>query len=698
MDRLSKSAPPQGTHGPLLIGRPWPMGATVVDGGVNFAVPSTHATAVELCLFDEQGMHERRLLLPGHSGDVWHGFLPGVRAGLIYGLRAHGPWQPDRGHRFNPHKLLLDPWAQEIVGSFDWGPQHFGADARHPMHRDERDNAATALKARVVDDDWDWQGDAPLHTPLAHGLIYEAHVRGFSRRLPGVPAERQGTYLGLASDVGIRHLQRLGVTAVSLMPVHQHLDEQRLAKMGLVNHWGYNTVGFFCPSPRYATRPDGRTARDEFRTMVQRLHAARIEVLLDVVYNHTAESDQHGPTLGWRGLDNADWYRLPQGHCSGYENWSGCGNTLNLDHPRVLQMVLDSLRHWVRDFHVDGFRFDLATVLGRGDRAFERRGSFFKAVQQDPLLAGIKLIAEPWDLGPNGYQLGHFPRGWLEWNDKFRDGTRAFWLGHHTDRGEFARRLAGSSDVFRTQARSPMESINYVVSHDGFTLHDLVSYNERHNAANREGNRDGHGHNLSWNCGTEGPSDDHTVRQRRARLQRALLATVLLSQGTPMLAAGCELGHTQQGNNNPYCQDNEISWIDWPAADADLMAFTEHLVALRHRHLPLGARWYSGLPDAQGRRDLAWAGPDGRELDRAEWHDPQARLLAAHIGTPGTGAEALVLLFNASDHDQPFHLPPGAWQLELDSAEPRGHRGWQGSGTVLVRSRSVTMLRALPTS
>jgi glycogen operon protein len=695
MDRLSSAVPPQGTHGPLLIGRPWPMGATVVDGGVNFAVPSTHATAVEWCLFDEHGAHERRLVLPGHTGDVWHGFLPGAGAGLIYGLRAHGPWRPDRGHRFNPHKLLLDPWAQEILGSFEWGPQHFGADANHPMHRDDRDNAVSALKARVVDDDWDWQDDEPLHTPLPHSVIYEAHVRSFSRRLPGVPPSEQGTYLGLASDAGIRHLQRLGVTAISLLPVHQHLDEERLVKMGLVNHWGYNTLGFFCPSPRYATRPDGRTARDEFRTMVQRLHAAGIEVLLDVVYNHTAESDVQGPTISWRGLDNASWYRLPHGHRSGYENWSGCGNTLNLDHPRVLQMVLDSLRHWVQAFHVDGFRFDLAPVLGRGDRAFERQGSFFKALQQDPVLGRSKLIAEPWDLGPDGYQLGHFPRGWLEWNDKFRDTVRAFWLGHGSHRGEFARRLAASSDVFQAQARSPLESVNYVVSHDGFTLRDLVSYDERHNAANQEGNRDGHGHNLSWNCGVEGPTDDPAVGQRRARLQRALLATVLLSQGTPMLAAGDELGHTQQGNNNPYCQDNEISWIDWSAADQDLLAYTAHVVALRRQHGPLGARWYTGLPDAQGRQDLAWTGPDGRELDHAAWHDNHARVLSAHIGAPGAGAEPLVLLFNAGDHDQLFHLPPGAWQLELDSAEPRGYRHWRGSGTVLVRSRSLLMLLAL---
>ena len=638
MDGLSVGLAGPGQHGPLQPGRPWPLGATVVDGGVNFAVPSSNATAVDLCLFDTPGGREQRWRLPGHSGDVWHGLLPGAGAGQLYGLRAHGPWRPDRGHRFNPNKLLLDPWTREIVGHFQWGPQHLGADAHHPMHRDGTDNADSALKCRVVHDTWDWQGDAPLHTPLARSVIYEAHVRSFSRRLPGVPAEHRGTYLGLASDAGIRHLQRLGVTALSLLPVQQHLDEQRLVAMGLVNHWGYNTLGFFCPSPRYATRPDGHTARNEFRTMVQRLHAAGIEVLLDVVYNHTAESDAVGPTLCWRGLDNAGWYRLPNEHRSGYDNWSGCGNTLNLHHPRVLQMVMDSLRYWVQEMHVDGFRFDLAPVLGRGDTAFERQGSFFKALQQDPVLAGTRLIAEPWDLGPGGYQLGHFPRGWLEWNDQFRDGVRAFWLGHGSHRGDFARRLAGSSDVFQAQARSPLESVNYVVSHDGFTLRDLVSYNERHNAANQEGNRDGHAHNLSWNCGVEGPSDDPVVLQRRARLQRALLATVLLSQGTPMLAAGDEIGHGQQGNNNPYCQDNEITWLDWSAADDALLQFTAHLLALRRQHLPLGAHWYTGLPDTQGRPDLAWTGPEGLALDNAAWHDGNDRALAAHIGARSRSA------------------------------------------------------------
>jgi glycogen debranching enzyme len=693
MDRLKASV----TRDPdLQVGRPWPLGAHLVEGGVNLAVASTHATAIDWCLYDTDGRQEqRRLRLTGRSGDVWHGFLPGAGAGLVYGLRAQGPWLPEQGHRFNANKLLLDPWAREIVGDFHWGPQHGGADPGHPALPDARDNGASALKARVIADAWDWRGDAPPATRLADTVLYETHVRSFSRLMPGVPEAHRGTYLGLASDAGLAHLQNLGVTAVSLLPVHQHLDEQRLVQLGLVNHWGYNTIGFFCPSPRLATRPDGQTARDEFRTMVQRLHAAGIEVLLDVVYNHTAESDVHGPTLSWRGLDNASWYRLPPGDPAGYENWSGCGNTLNVHHPRGLQLVLDSLRYWAQDLHVDGFRFDLAPVLGRGEAAFDRQGAFFKAVQQDPVLARVKLIAEPWDLGPDGYQLGHFPSGWQEWNDQFRDTVRAFWLGGGCTRGAFARRLAGSSDSFQSPGRSPLDSVNYVVSHDGFTLRDLVSYNERHNEANLEGNRDGHAHNLSWNCGAEGPTDNPDVLWRRGRLQRSLLATTLLAQGTPMLAAGDELGHTQGGNNNPYCQDNTVSWIDWQSADDDLLAYTTHVLALRRRLLPLDGHWATGLPDTQGRVDLSWTDANGLPLDHAGWDDRHDRLLAAHIGLPARGRSALLMLFNARDGDVRFALPPGSWQLLLDSAEARGQRAWQGTQQLLVPARSLQLLEQI---
>jgi len=662
--------------------------------GVNFAVFSAHASQVELCLFDDSGSIETaRLPLPVQSGDVWHGRVIGLLPGQLYGLRAHGPWRPDRGHRFNPNKLLLDPWAREIFsppGGFNWRGPHFGADRVHPQHMDTHDNARLAHKARVVHEHFDWQGDRPPATPLADSVIYETHVRGFSQRLPGVPPGQQGTYAGLASDAALAHLKRLGITAVSLLPVQQILDESHLAERGLPNYWGYNTLGYFCPDPRYAATAD---VRNEFRQMVQRLHAAGIEVLLDVVYNHTPESDERGPTLSWRGLDNASWYRLPDAARERYENWSGCGNTVDIRHPRVLQMVMDSLRHWVQDFHIDGVRFDLAPVLGRGTTGFEPDGPFFKAVLQDPVLQGVKLIAEPWDIGPSGYQVGQFPRGWLEWNDRFRDTARAFWLGGDCTRGEFALRLAGSSDLFQARFRSPLESVNYIVSHDGFTLNDLVSYDMRHNQANGENNRDGHGHNLSWNCGWEGPTSDPEVNGRRARLKRALLASVLLAQGTPMLAAGDELGHSQSGNNNPYCQDNPITWIDWAAADQDLIDYTAHLLRLRKTLQPLGSRWYTGLPDARGRHDLAWLRRTGEPMAPEHWNNRMSRILGALIGAPGRAQAPLLLLLNGRDMDASFRLPPGRWVCELDSTAATGRSTWQGQDEYLLPARSVVLLR-----
>ena len=682
MDRQTPMLrPATGDMARLDDGQPWPLGASVDEQGVNFAVFSGHATRVDLCLFDATGGCEvARQPLPARSGDVWHGRLPGARAGIVYGLRAHGAWRPDRGHRFNPYKLLLDPWAREIVapqGGFDWNGPHFGADRDFPQHMDMRDNAAGAFKARVVHDSFDWQGDRPLRTPLSRSVLYELHVRGFSKRMPGLPDALRGTYAGLAHPLSIAHLQRLGITAVSLLPVHQLLSEQRLAAHGLVNHWGYNTLGFFAPEPRYAATAQPRT---EFREMVKALHAAGIEVILDVVFNHSCEGDERGPTLSWRGLDNASWYRLPPDAKDRFENYSGCGNTFDVRHPRVLQMVLDSLRYWVQEMHVDGFRFDLAPVLGRGDAGFDRDGPFFKAVLQDPTLQGTKMIAEPWDIGPGGYQVGQFPRGWLEWNDHFRDTTRAFWLGGDCTRGELALRLAGSSDLFQPRQRPPGESVNYIVSHDGFTLADLVSYDLKHNAANLEDNRDGHGHNLSWNCGWEGPTLDPKVLALRARLQRALLATVLLAQGTPMLAAGDELGHSQRGNNNPYCQDNAITWIDWSRADTALVDFTAHVLALRRRLLPLGTRWYTGLTDARGLPDLAWLRRVGEPMTPEHWNNRMSRVLGAFIGAPGgqgDGAgQPLLLLVNGRALDTGFALPPGGWVVELDTANPGGHGSW----------------------
>jgi len=676
---------------PLVLetGRPGPLGVHWDGQGLNIAVVSNAAQAVEFCLFDASGQTEtHRASLPGCTQDVWHGYLraavpdalapdtsPG-RPGQLYGIRAHGPWRPERGQRFNPRKLLLDPYAREIVGEFNWGPEHFGHDGAHPLQPDPRDNAATALKSRVVPDEpFDWGDDRPLRTPLADTVICELHVKGYTRSHPALPAALRGTYAGLAHDAVVDHLQTLGITAVSLLPVMQGLDEQRLVAMGLRNHWGYNTLGFFCPAPRLAAEP--ADARNEFRRMVRRLHAAGIEVLLDVVFNHSAESDGLGPTLCWRGLDNAGSYRLPPEQRSGYENYSGCGNTFDIRQPRVLQMVMDSLRFWVGEMHVDGFRFDLAPVLGRGDHGFERDGPFFKAVLQDPVLSRLwsdgKLIAEPWDIGPGGYQAGNFPRGWLEWNDSFRDTVRAFWLGGAVTRGQFAQALAGSSQRLQARRRPPTESVNYIVSHDGFTLRDLVSFDFRHNQANGEQNRDGHGHNLSWNCGIEGDTDDPEVLALRARLQRALLATLLLSQGTPMLAAGDELGHSQRGNNNPYCQDNAISWIAWSQVDADLLAFTTRLLALRRQWLPLRPTWYTGLQDASGQYDLSWLRRNGKALSEGDWAQSASRVLGALIGAPGRGARSLLLLFNAEPHDTGFDLPPGPWQVLLDSsAAPAG--------------------------
>ena len=684
----------------LEAGQPWPLGAHWDGNGVNFAVFSAHAQAIELCLFDIAGQHETaRYTLPEHTSDVWHGYLPDARPGLIYGLRAHGPWRPERGHRFNATKLLLDPYAREVVGSFEWRDEHFGGDRKLPRHPDTRDNAAVALKARVVYDAYDWGDDCPPLKTLASTVIYELHIKGFSQLNGQVPPLLRGTYAGLAHDASIKHLKMLGITAVSLLPVHLSLDEERLHKLGLRNYWGYNTLGFFCVNPKLASLDQGLTARDEFRAMVRSLHQAGIEVLLDVVFNHTAESDETGPTLSFRGLDNASYYRLQPDSREHYENHTGCGNTLDIRQPRVLQLVLDSLRYWVSDMHVDGFRFDLAPVLGRGDHGFSRDGAFFTALAQDPLLSRVKMIAEPWDIGPGGYQVGGFPRGWLEWNDHFRDAMRRFWI--HADRpantrGDFALRLCGSSDLYQPRQRAPAESVNYVVSHDGFTLRDLVSYSNRHNLANGENNHDGHGHNLSFNCGVEGPSTKPAVNALRGRLQRALLATTLLAQGTPMLCAGDELGHTQRGNNNPYCQDNEITWIDWDHADTDLMAFTARVLSLRRQAMPFANHWYSGLTDPLGLHDLAWLQADGTPLQGLAWHDASLQVMGCLIGQPGGAKAPLLLLINPEHTAHTFMLPSGVWQALLDTSHLRGHADWHGQGEVpyTVAANSLVLLAA----
>ena len=668
----------------LQAGRAWPMGAHGDAGGVNFAVFSAHAQQIELCLFDETGLHETaRIRLPARTQDVWHGYLPGAGAGLIYGFRAHGRWEPHQGHRFNAAKLLLDPYARDIVGRFSWRGEHFGHDRQHPALPDLRDNALWALKARVTHDEFDWQGDRPPHTPLTDTVLYEVHVKGFSKRNPQVPEALRGSFAGLAHAASVAHLTRLGITAVSLMPVHFSLTEERLDALGLTNYWGYNTLGFFCADPRLASTGALMPPRDEFRAMVRALHQAGIEVILDVVFNHTAESDEAGPALSFRGLDNAAYYRLHAATPATYENLSGCGNTLDIRQPPVLQLVMDSLRYWVLSMHVDGFRFDLAPVLGRAEHGFSAQAAFFTAVGQDPVLSGVKMIAEPWDLGAGGYQVGGFPKGWLEWNDQFRDSMRSFWLQAHrnaSSRGDFALRLCASADVYGARQRAPAESVNYLASHDGFTLKDLVTYEQRHNHANGENNRDGHGNNLSFNAGVEGASDDPVVNQTRGRLQRALLATTLLAQGTPLLCAGAELGHTQLGNNNPYCQDNATTWLDWEQADDDLTAFTARVIQLRRALLPLGSDWYSGLTDPLGLHDLTWLEPDGSRVQGDAWQDRTVQALGCLMGLPGRARAPLLLLVNANPQTVPFMLPAGVWTALLDSTDPRGHTRWQGQG------------------
>jgi len=675
---------------PLDPGLPYPLGATLRDGGVNFAVASAHAQAIELCLFDGTGQVEQeRLPLPGRHDGVWHGFLRGAGAGLVYGLRAHGPYDPAAGQRFNARKLLLDPYAREIVGRFEWRDEHFDHDAGR-----EADNAALALKARVA---------APLAPPPRRLqtrpddeiVLYEVHVKGFTRLHPQVPESLRGTYAGLAHPAAVAHLKRLGVTTLSLLPVHYALTEKRLAALGLVNYWGYNTLGYFCPDPRLSTTPlDTAAARHEFRAMVDSLHDAGFEVLLDVVFNHTAEGDESGPTLSLRGLDNASYYRLLPGDRSRSDDLTGCGNTIDITRPRVLQWVLDCLRYWVTEMGVDGFRFDLATVLGRGARGFDPQAPFFAAVAQDPVLARARLVAEPWDLGPGGYQLGRFPGRWQEWNDRYRDGMRRFWLTGGADRAEFARRLLASSDSFHHDARLPLASVNFITAHDGFTLRDLVSYRHKHNEANAEANRDGHHANYSVNCGVEGPSDDDEITAERSRLSRALLATLLCSQGTPMLTAGDELGHSQQGNNNAYCQDNAITWLDWSGADGESTDFVARLLALRQALPALRqARWPSDEIRADGSRDVDWHDPAGDDMDVARWHDPGNRCLAVKIAPPD--AEAVLLVINPERRAQRCLLPAGCWRLLLDSSAPLAAERDLDGAAIEAPAQSLLLLRAL---
>jgi len=677
-------------------GRPFPLGATWDGEGTNFAIFSENATDVDLCLFDRDGhgVETARIPLVDRERHVWHVYLPDVRPGQHYGYRVRGPYAPDEGHRFNPAKLLIDPYAKAISGRIQWHDALYGyavGHAEEDLSESNADSAPFVPKSIVVESAFSWGDDRPLRTPWNRTVIYECHVKGLTQLHPGVPPELRGTYLGLATDPVLDHLRSLGVTAVELMPVHHVVSERPLVERGLVNYWGYNSIGFFAPDVRYATGGAGEQVT-EFKAMVKRLHRAGIEVILDVVYNHTGESGRLGPTLSLRGIDNAAYYRLAPGDRRHYVDFTGCGNSLNMQHPRAIQLIMDSLRYWVQEMHVDGFRFDLAPALARELFEVNRLATFFEIIRQDPVLAEVKLIAEPWDLGPGGYQVGNFPDEWTEWNGKYRDTVRRFWRGDEGQLADLGYRLSGSSDLYGRSARTPWASINFVTCHDGFTLRDLVSYERKHNEANGEDGQDGTDANWSRNWGVEGPTDDPEIATNRERAMRNFLATLAFSQGVPMLTAGDELGRTQHGNNNAYCQDNEIGWVAWdtdPRA-ADLLAFTRRVLAIRHRHPVLRRRsFFEGRPmGASGMKDVTWLHPAGREMEADDWATPGARVLGMLLdgqasdevderGRPLTG-DSLFLLVNGGASEEPFALPTppggGRWQELVCTTRPTKER------------------------
>jgi isoamylase len=696
----------------VWAGTRYPFGATYDGIGTNFAVFSEAADAVELCLFDDMGT-ETRVRLPEVDGFVWHGYLPGIRPGQRYGYRVHGPYEPRAGLRCNPHKLLLDPYAKAIEGDIDWDESLFGYQLGDPDRMSEKDSAGHMPKSVIANPYFEWGDDRHPRHLYHETLIYEAHVRGLTMRHPDIPDDLRGTYAGIAHPAIVEYLVRLGVTAIELMPVHQFIHDHGLVERGLRNYWGYNTIGFLAPHQAYAsdTRSGGQV--QEFKAMVKALHAADIEVILDVVYNHTAEGNHLGPTLCFRGLDNPAYYRLVDGEAQYYMDYTGTGNSLNVRNPYAMQLLMDSLRYWVLDMHVDGFRFDLAATLAREFYDVDRLSTFFEVIQQDPVVSQVKLIAEPWDVGPGGYQVGNFPPLWTEWNGRDRDTVRDFWRGEPGTVGELASRISGSADLYQDDGRRPVASINFVTCHDGFTLLDLVSYNEKHNEANGEGNRDGESHNRSWNCGAEGPTDDPEVLSLRARQRRNFFATMLLSQGVPMLSHGDELGRTQRGNNNGYCQDNELTWVDWENADAELLDFVRKLSKFRAEH-PLfrRRRFFDGRPvrRAQGTPvpDLTWFAPDGRQMTEDDWESDFGRCVGLYLnghgiherdarGGPITD-DSFLLCLNAHHEPVQFTMPPpeygGKWRVVLDTDEPTLAEAAtiEASGGVTVQARSLLVL------
>jgi isoamylase len=656
-----------------------PMGATAHENGINFAVFSEHAQRIEVCIFDDSGQQElKRFDLFGPRYGVFSGFLKNAKPGLLYGLRAHGAYAPEHGHRFNAHKLLLDPYAREIIGQFQWRHEHHGysiGDAAGPSSFDVRDNAAAMLKARVPQKNTVETMQTPPRIPARDVVLYEVHVKGFSQTHPDIPEHLRGTYSALAHPAAIQHFKALGVSTLSLLPVQYCLDEPALAERGMGNFWGYNTLGFFCPDPRWAIEKNNPAAvNQEFKNMVQGLHAAGIEVVLDVVYNHTPEGNEWGPTLSMRGLDNASYYHLNPHDASKLENHTGCGNTLKVSHPQVSRFVLDSLRYWVQEMGVDGFRFDLAPVLGRNAHGFDPHADFFAALMQDPILARVHLIAEPWDAGMGGYQVGHFPGRFAEWNDKYRDAMRGYWLQTGVSRGEFARRFTASSDVFHHGQRLPTASVNFLSVHDGFTLLDSVSYRKKHNYANGEENRDGRDNELCDNFGVEGKTDDIDINRIRQRMRRSMMATLLLSQGTPMICAGDEIGKTQRGNNNAYCQDNEISWLDWTNADREFQAFVAKVLELRRGEPMLRHdQWFSHHAKHPNDPQIHWLRSDGMAMQIHDWHDHDQQALSFHLVVPASSENMVArqgwMALNPGAAAIEFILPAGEWRVLLDTSE-----------------------------
>ncbi len=671
-------------------GNPYPLGATWDGQGVNFALFSENATGVELCLFSgENGEKEERIPLTERTNLVWHAYLPGIKPGQCYGFRVHGPYEPQHGHRFNPNKLLFDPYARAISGIIDWNDALFGyqiGDRANDLSYSESDSAPYMPKCVVTDSTFDWEGDRRPNIPLHKTIIYETHIKGFTKLHPDVPPELRGTYAGMTCEPVIDYIKRLGVTAVELLPIHHFVNDRHLKERGLTNYWGYNSIGFFAPDARYASAGVMGEQVQEFKQMVKALHREGIEVILDVVYNHTAEGNQMGPTLAFRGIDNASYYRLVEGDARHYMDYTGTGNTLNMMSPAVLRMMMDSLRYWVLEMHVDGFRFDLASALARELHDVDRLGSFFDIIHQDPVISQVKLIAEPWDIGMGGYQVGGFPPGWAEWNGKYRDTVRDFWRGAESTLAEFASRLTGSSDLYSGDGRQPTASINFITAHDGFTLADLVSYNEKHNEANGEDNNDGESHNRSWNCGVEGPTDDEGVLALRRQQQRNFLTTLFLSQGVPMLLAGDELGRSQGGNNNAYCQDNEISWFHWDQTDEDLQEFTRRLIVFVKRH-PIFQRrkWFQGSPlHGEGATDIAWFNLAGDEMAEEHWGEDYAKTVAVFLNGSGIRTpdekgrritdNSFILMFNAHHEPVTFTIPKTGerlrWLRVIDTTQP----------------------------